>query len=204
MSRRNLSAYFLRKKMMLAFFAIIGIFLVGWSYASAQVNQSEEDAVKQVCTQALVADQTLAIPLQSVHQTTTSSESTIAYVPTTAEIQQMNTHISQVYGSLYNGALALKKSTAVKNALVRFQNENIAYLGGGVQSIRFQAITVSGNSAIVTYHASVWAEMVQIHPNGTKSSIARPVGGITNTLTLTKVKGVWIIESQHGVVDPTI
>ena len=171
--------------------------------SAAQANNLiDTNAIHSVAFQAAVDDQTLAIaPSSKIVQSASGVESTDLSAPSAATMQQMDAHIDKIYSQTYSGPLLTKKSAAVKGAIRRFAGEHVLYIGGGVTSIVYRSLSIKGTTATLVYYARIWAKMASIAANG-QVGYSQPTGGITTTLTLTKVSGKWVIMSEMGIPDP--
>lgn len=174
--------------------------------ASTLPPNSDQLAIRKVCFQALLAEQTLSVPrnLATISKLTISANSvqTTDTTPISDAVeQQMDTLVATTYQQYYTGPLLQQKIQTGKDAIHHYKTGNTRFLGGGVDSMTFTNISINGNTAIAKASAVVWTIVAQDQGNG-KIVPAHPRGTILLTYTLTKQQGQWYINSQQWLFAP--
>lgn len=173
------------------------------SYAS-NAPSADELAVERVCTQAMVAMQTLPVrmgtPGSSV-VTAQSAQSTDISPVTDAQRQQMKDHAATTLATLYSGNALAKKVGEMQAIIDHYTTGDVRYFGSGLDWIHFNNVTINGNTASVTAQVQVWAKKAQDQGHG-KLVYATPRSQLIETWTLTKVNNRWLITSESWQFAP--
>ena len=125
--------------------------LIGTSLGGASNAPSPDElAIERVCTQAMVAMQTLPVrmgtPGSSV-VTAQSAQSTDISPVTDAQRQQMKDHAATTLATFYSGN-ALAKNVGEMQAIIdHYTTGDVRYFGSGLDWIRFNNVTINGNTA---------------------------------------------------------
>ncbi len=77
----------------------------------------------------------------------------------------------------------------------------IRHLGGGVSTIDFTSIAVSGDHATVAVTEDVWADIAQVQDSG-KVAVAHPKNTMLASLLLERTEGVWYVTDYRAGFAP--
>lgn len=184
---------------LLAILASVVVALGGARHAPS----ADELTVEQVCLQGVMADQTLAVRIETpgVVIKQQSIQSTDTSPVTDAQRQAMEGHAADVYARLYTGDLLTEKVKVMQTAIERYTRTDVRYFGGGVDWMTFTQVSISGNSARVSARAMIWAQLAQDQGNG-RLVYATPHNEVDYTFTLTKVNGHWLITAESSQFVP--
>lgn len=177
--------------------ALASAFVVTILVAAGTALTAEQQAIQNVCLHAVLADQTLEVPLLPgvTHSTAQSVETTSTAPLTASQVTQLKARVPQVYGQYYQGDLLRQRVTTMQGAIDRYNSTEVRYFGGGVDWMRFSKVNITGNSASVTASAMIWAKKAQVQDHG-KLVYATPHNQLNYTFTLTKANGAWRISAE--------
>ncbi len=171
-------------------------------FTAVSLNPSaDQSAIQKVCYQALLADQTLAVPVSASTKSQLTISSNAVKTTDTAAISdavesQMDALVVTTYQKYYTGTLLQQKIQTLQNFIHQHKIGNTRYLGGGIDSMTFSSISVNGSSATVKASAVVWDTVAQVQSGG-KVVPATPRGTILLTYTLTKQNSQWFITAEQ-------
>lgn len=174
-----------RKWVSLAVLVLGGGILAALVVAAAPAPSQDAAAIRAVCYNGVLAEQTLAVPPTSYQGGAMSA---------TLQ-QQMLDRVPGTFSKYYTGDALAHEINAVQMNIHRFSNGQVRYVGGGITKMTFNQILINGDSATVTAQAVTWAKLAQDQGHG-KLVTATPHNTIIMSFSLTKVNGQWLINGE--------
>jgi hypothetical protein len=153
--------------------------------AAAPAPGQDAVAIRTVCYNAVLAEQTLAVPPTSYQGGAMSANVQ----------QQMLDRVPGTFSKYYTGDALAHEIGAVQMNIRRFSNGQVRYLGGGITQMTFNQILVNGDSGTVTAQAVTWAKLAQDQGHG-KLVTATPHNTIILTFSLLRMNGQWLINGE--------
>lgn len=153
--------------------------------AAAPAPGQDQAAIRSTVYNAVMAEQTLAVPPSAYHGGAMSASIQ----------QQMLDQVPQTFSKFYVGDALAHEINAVQMNIRRFSNGRVRYLAGGITTMTFDQIIVNGDTATATVHAVTWAKLAQDQGNG-KLVTAEPHNTIVMTFSLVKTNGQWLINGE--------
>lgn len=166
--------------------AIGGFFIVS---AAGLLPTDDQAQIQRVVSSAIVAEHTLEAP-PAGHSG-----------PLEPSLQRsMEARAVSTLRNFYTGA-ALGGRVSIIDAHIQADGAgNVRYLAGGMDSINFTTVSVSGSTALVIARAVVWNRVAQ--QQGSRLVEATPRGPVDYTFTLVKTGNVWLISSEDFAFPP--
>lgn len=167
------------------FLALLGYLA---SLIASNIPTQDELAVRQVCQDAVKAQQTLPIPPGSYKGGAMSE----------ALVQQMQSRIASTLNSYYIGNALGETTTRLQKAILVEKGGVTRYLGGDINSMTFSKVTVKNNIATVSAEAALWANIGQVKAKHLTSSIQHH--RVDYIFTLVRTNGHWRINEEQSKV----
>lgn len=161
------------------------------SVTAARLTPDQDElAIQETIRKGIVAEQTLAVPpgtYKGGMMSDTIQGQMLRRVPST---------LRNYYGA---GALG-RLTSALQDNIRKAKDGKQRYLDGGVESLVFAQILVTGDTAVATAQAEVWAKVAQDQDG--KLVTATPRAPVDYTFVLAKINGRWIINSEERNFSP--
>ncbi|MBF6605901.1 MAG: hypothetical protein IVW53_10010 [Chloroflexi bacterium] len=110
---------------------------------------------------------------------------------------QMEAHAREVLTGLFAGDLLAERLAIAERNIVEVGPDEGLIIGGGVSEVRFISTVIDGDRAAVVVHDRI-TEVGKAGPSGRTFS---PSGTETNTLTLVRTNGRWLVVSEQSTPD---
>lgn len=162
--------------------AIIGSF--GSLIASSVLPSRDETAIRQLCQDAVMTQQTLPMPPGSYK----------GGVMSAALLQQMEDKVTPTLGNYYTGVALTTVTKLVQQAIQNERDGKTRYLGGGLDSMSFSQVAVKNTTATAMAQAVVWEKLSQT--KGKKTVLTTPRRNLSFSFALVKINGHWFIKFQ--------